>query len=71
MGGSLIGDNLPLNLHQQLLCFGQRDTQVGNITKTIRPANRHHVEAPGLTINPHPNQTQRPFHPWISSRQHT
>jgi len=20
-------------------------------------------ETPGLTINPHPNQTQRPFHP--------
>ena len=62
MGGGLIGDNLLLNLHQQLLCFGQRDTQVGNITKTIRPTDRHHVDTPGLTINPRPNQTQRPFH---------
>jgi hypothetical protein len=29
-----VGDNLLLNLTQQLLCFGQRDPQVGNITKT-------------------------------------
>jgi hypothetical protein len=35
MDGGLIGDNLLLNLHQQLLCFAQRDTQVGNIAKTI------------------------------------
>jgi hypothetical protein len=63
MGGGLIGDNLLLDLHQQLLRFGQRDTQVGNITKTIRSADRHHLETPGLTINPHPNQTQRPVHP--------
>jgi len=28
----------------------------------VRPADRHHVETPGLTINPYPNQTQRPFH---------
>jgi hypothetical protein len=59
----LVGDNLLLNLTQQLLCFGQRHPQVGNITKTIRPTDRHHVETPGLTINPHLNQTQRPFHP--------
>jgi hypothetical protein len=63
MDGGLIGDNLLLNLHQQLLRFAHRDTQVGNIDKTIRPADRHHLETPGLTINPHPNQTQRPFHP--------
>jgi len=62
MGGGLIGDNLLLNLHQQLLRFGLRHPQVGNITKTIRPADRHHVETPGLTINPGPNQTQHPFH---------
>jgi hypothetical protein len=59
----LLGDKLLLNSHQQLLRFGQRHTQVGNITKTIRPADLHHVEAPGLTISPHPNQTQHPFHP--------
>ena len=36
MIASLRSDNLPLNLHQQLLGFGQRDAQVGNITKIIR-----------------------------------
>ena len=63
MGVGLLGDHLLLNSHQQLLRFGQRDTQVGNITETIRPADRHHVETPGLTIDPHPNQAQCPFHP--------
>jgi hypothetical protein len=63
MGVGLLGDNLLLNLPQQLLGFGQRHAQVGNLTKTIRSADRHHVEAPGLTTNPRPNQTQRPFHP--------
>jgi len=63
MAAGLRGNDLLLNLLQQLLRFRQRHTQVGNITKTIRPADRHHVETPGLTINPHPNQTQRPFHP--------
>jgi hypothetical protein len=68
MGGGLIGDNLLLNLHQQLPRFGQGQTQVGNITQTIRPGDRHHLVTPGLTINPYPNQTQRPIHPWIPSR---
>jgi hypothetical protein len=63
MDVDLRGDNLLLNLRQQLLCFGQRHTQVGDIAKTVRPADRHHVETPGLTINPWPNQTQHPFHP--------
>jgi len=63
MGAGLRGDNLLLNLHQQLLRFGQRHTQISNITKAIRPADRHHLNTPGLTINPHPNQMQRPFHP--------
>jgi hypothetical protein len=59
----LLGDKLLLNAHQQLLRFGQRHTQVGNIAKTISPADVYHVETPGLTIKPYPNQTQRPFHP--------
>jgi hypothetical protein len=63
MGVGLRGDNLLLNLHQQLLRFGQRQSQVRDITKTIKPADRHHVETPGLTIDPRPNQTHYPFHP--------
>jgi hypothetical protein len=54
MDVGLLGDNLPLNLPQQLLCFGQCHTQVDNITETIRPANRHHVETLGLAIKPQP-----------------
>ena len=39
-------------VRQQLLRFGQRQTQVGEIAKTIRPADLHNVETSGLTINP-------------------
>jgi hypothetical protein len=67
----LRANNLLLNLRQQQLRFGQRQTQVGNITKTIRPADRHHVETSSLTVTPGPNQTQRPFHLRVPSRQHT
>jgi hypothetical protein len=51
---SLRSNNPLLNLRQQQLRFGQRQTQIGDLTKTIRPADRHHVR---LTINPGPNQT--------------
>jgi hypothetical protein len=53
----LRGNDLPLNLRQQQLRFGQRQTQIGDLTKTIRPADRHHVETSRLTIDPGPNQT--------------
>jgi hypothetical protein len=36
MGVDLRGDNLLLNPRQQLLCFGQRHTQVGDIARTVR-----------------------------------
>jgi hypothetical protein len=71
MSVGLLGDKQLLNLTQKLLCLGQRHPQVDDIIKTVRPADRHHVETSGLTINPHPNQTQRPFHAWTPSRQHT
>ena len=50
MGVGLLGDNLPLNLPQQRLCFGQCHTQVGDVTKIIRPADLHHVEI-AVTMN--------------------
>jgi hypothetical protein len=53
----LRGNDLLLNLRQQQLCFGQRKTQIGDLIKTIRPADRHHVETSRLTIHPGPNQT--------------
>ena len=53
----LRGNNLLLNFRQQQLRFVQRQTQIGDLIKTIGPADRHHVETPGLTINPDSNQT--------------
>ena len=44
-------------LHQQLLRLGQRQTQVSDITETIRPADRHHVDTSELTIHPRCNQS--------------
>jgi hypothetical protein len=52
----LRGDDLLLNLCQQQLPFGQRQTQIGDFTETIRPANRYHIETSRLTINPSLNQ---------------
>jgi hypothetical protein len=48
----LRSDDILLNALQQLLRFGQRQPQVGELAKTIRPADLHHVETSGLTINP-------------------
>jgi hypothetical protein len=68
---SLCGNDILLNSRQQLLRFGQRQTQVGEIAKTIRSADLHHVETSGLTIDPRSDQPQHPFHPRTPSRQHT
>jgi hypothetical protein len=53
----LRGNDLLLNLRQQQLRFCQRQTQIGDLTQTIRPADQHHVETSRLTIRPGPNQT--------------
>jgi hypothetical protein len=53
----LRGNDLLLNLRQQQLRFGQRQTQIVDLTKTVRPADLHHVETLGLTVNPGSNQT--------------
>ena len=46
----LRGDNLLLNLRQQQLPFGQRHSYISDLTKIIRPADRHHVATPGLGV---------------------
>ncbi len=53
----LRGNDLLLNLSQQQFRFGERQTQISDLTKTIRPADRHHVGTSRLPINPGPNQT--------------
>jgi hypothetical protein len=35
----LHGNELLLNLRQQQLCFRQRQTQIGDLTKTLRPVD--------------------------------
>ncbi len=48
----LHGNELLLNLRQQQLRLGQRQTKIGNLTQTIRPADRHHVETARMAIDP-------------------
>jgi hypothetical protein len=57
MDVGLFGDKLLLNLRQQPLRFGQRQTQVGHFAEIIRSADRHHLDTARLTITPCPNQT--------------
>jgi hypothetical protein len=52
MSVGLLSDKLLLNLRQQQLPLGQRQTYVGDVAKIIRPAERHHLETPGLTLSP-------------------
>jgi hypothetical protein len=65
----LRGNDLLLNLHQQRLRFGQRQTEVGDLAKTI--SGRLIAITSRLTINPRPNQTKRPFRPRVPTRHHT
>jgi hypothetical protein len=43
-------DNL-LNVRQQPLPFGQRQTKIGDLAEIIRSADLYRVEASGLTNN--------------------
>jgi hypothetical protein len=67
----LRGDDLLLNLRQQMLPLGQCQTQLGDIHKTIRPDQLHDVYAQRLTVDPSSNQPQNPPHPRSPSRQYT
>ncbi len=53
----LRSNNLLLNLRQQQFRFGQCQTQLGDLTEAIRPADLHHVETSRLTVSPGSNQT--------------
>jgi hypothetical protein len=59
----LRGDDLLLNARKQLLSFGQCQTQVGDILKTIGPVELLDVDSGLLTIDPGSNQPQNPPHP--------
>jgi len=65
----LRGDDLLLNLCQQLLPFGERQTQRGDIVKAIGPVESHEVETWRLTIDLSSNQPQNPPHSG-TPRQH-
>jgi hypothetical protein len=59
----LRGDDLLLNTRQKLLRFGQRQTQMADIAKTIRPVDLHDVGTARLTIDTRFDQPQNPSHP--------
>ena len=60
MAVGLPGNNSLLNCRQQQLPFRQRQTEVGDIAKTIRPADLNHVGAAGFTIDADFNYSQNP-----------
>ena len=64
----LRGNDALLNCCQQPLPFGQRQTQVGDIAKTFRPAQLDDIEASRLTISAGFNQPQNPSYPRTPSR---
>ena len=68
MAASLRSNDTALDMREQLLRLSQRQPQVGEITEIIRPTDRHHVGASGLTIKPDFNQPQHQFHPRFPSR---
>jgi len=59
----LRGDDSLLNTRQKLLRFGQRQTQMADIAKTIRPVDLHDVGTARLTIDTRFDQPQNPSHP--------
>jgi hypothetical protein len=59
----LRGDDLLLHARQQLLAFGQCQTQVGDILKTTRSVELHDVDTDRLTIDSASNQLQNQPHP--------
>ena len=59
----LRGDDLLLNERQQLLPFGQCQTQVGDIAETIGPIELHDVHADRWAIDPGSSQPRYTPHP--------
>jgi len=48
----LRGDDLPLDARQQPLCFGQGQTQTGDIAEVTGAADLHDVRARPLAFSP-------------------
>ena len=65
----LRGDDLLLNTRQKLLRFGQRQTQMADIAKTIRSVDLHDVGTARLTIDIRFDQPQNPSHPRSPARK--
>ena len=62
MAPGLRGNDLLLETRQQQLPFCQRQTEIGNIAKIIRPVDRHDVARLVLTLSPDFHQPQNPSH---------
>ena len=71
MAVDLPGNHRSLNARQNLLRFGQGQTQVRDIAKTFRPADLYQVGAQAAVIIAGRNQPQHPSHPRSPSRPST
>ena len=58
----LRGHDFPLHTCQQLLRLGQGQPQMGDIAKSIRPADLHEVRTSILTLGTGLHQPQNPCH---------
>jgi hypothetical protein len=56
----LCGGDLALNPRQQLFCFREGQSQIGDIAEVVRPADLHDVH--GVTFTPGCRQPQNPLH---------
>ena len=61
MNPGLRGDDLPLDARQHQLCFGQGQTQIGDVDEAIGPADLHDIRARPLAF-PKFHQPQNPSH---------
>jgi hypothetical protein len=67
----LPGNDRSLNARQQLLRFGQGQTQVRDIAKTFRPTDFYQISAQAARVILGRNQPQHPSHPRSPSRLST
>jgi hypothetical protein len=63
MAFGLSGDDFPLYVRLQHLCFRQGQTQVGDIPQIIGPGDLHDIRASRVPLALRFNQPQNPPHP--------
>jgi hypothetical protein len=61
-------DNLLLDALQQLLSFGQAQTEIADLVEIAGPVDLHHIDAPEPTCGIRLHQTQDPAHAFSPGR---